>query len=54
MNEDNKFQGIKFIPLISPQVQKSLDEKKVSKVKHYNKIKIRKATPENPIIVRFD
>jgi len=54
MNEDLKFQGIKFTPLISPQVQKTLDEKKVSKVKHYKKIKIRKSTPESPIIVRFD
>jgi len=54
MNQDPKFHDIKFIPLISPQVQKSLDEKKVSKVKYFNKIKIRNATPENPIIVSFD
>jgi hypothetical protein len=54
MNEDPKFHDIKFKPLISPQVQKTLDEKKVSKVKQYKKIKIRTSTPENPIIVRFD
>ena len=54
MNTDPKFHDIKFKPLISPQVQKTLDEKKVSKVKHYKKIKIRTSTPEHPIIVTFD
>lgn len=54
MNEDPKFSGYKFIPLISPQVKKDLDEKKTVKKTHYNKLKIRYSTPDNPVIVYFD
>lgn len=54
MNEDPKFGGINFTPLISPQVKKDLDEKKITKKTYFTKLKIRRATPENPIIVYFD
>ena len=54
MNEDPKFGGIKFIPFISPQVKKDLDDKKITKTNHYYKLAIRRSTPEEPIIVYFD
>lgn len=54
MNNDPKFIGYKFVPFISPQAQKELDEKKVVKTKHLNIIKIRRSTPEDPIILYFD
>jgi len=54
MNNDPKFIGYKFIPFISPQAQKELDEKRVVKTKHLTIIKIRRSTPEDPIILYFD
>lgn len=54
MNNDPKFTGITFIPLISPQVKKELDEKKTTKTTFMYKLKIRHSTPEDPIIVSFD
>jgi len=54
MNNDPKFIGYKFVPFISPQAQKELDEKRVVKTKHLNIIKIRRSTPEDPIILYFD
>jgi hypothetical protein len=54
MNEDPKFIGYKFIPFISPQAQKELDDKKVIKTKSLAILKIRYSTPENPVIVSFD
>ena len=54
MNEDVKTGGIKYVPLISPQVKKDLEQKNnVKKVKNY-KLTIRYATPEQPIILYFD
>jgi len=53
MNDDPKFKGYKFIPLISPQVQKELDDKKISKSCYLNILKVRHSTPENPVIVYF-
>lgn len=54
LKDDVKMCGKKFIPLISPQVQKMLDEKnKIRKIYPY-KLTIRYSTPENPIIVHFE
>jgi phage host-nuclease inhibitor protein Gam len=54
MNDDVKTSGIKFIPLISPQVKKELEEKNnVKAVKTY-KLTIKRATPEQPIVLYFD
>jgi hypothetical protein len=54
MNEDVKTGGIKFTPLISPQVKKDLEEKKnVKQVKNY-KLTIKRATPDQPIVLYFD
>ncbi len=54
MNQDIKTGGIKFTPLISPQVKKELEEKNnVKKVKTY-KLTIKRATEEEPIILYFD
>jgi hypothetical protein len=54
MNDDVKTCGRKFKPLISPQVQKELDEKMAIKGNTLCIMTIRKSTPENPIIVYFD
>jgi len=54
MNEDVKACGRKFIPLISPQVQKELDDKKSVKGNTLYIMTIKRATKENPIIVSFD
>ena len=43
-----------FKPLISPQVQKELEDKSFSKVQHLKILKIRYSTPEDPVIVYFD
>jgi len=54
MNEDIKMGGLRFNPLISPQVKKDLEEKKIVKqVKNY-KLTIRYATEDDPIILNFD
>ena len=55
LNLDISFANKTFKPLISPQVQKTLDEKKIQKqvISSY-KLKIRFATPDNPILVSFD
>jgi hypothetical protein len=54
LKADVKMCGKKFTPLISPQVQKMLDEKnKIRKIYPY-KVTIRHSTPENKIIVYFD
>ncbi len=55
MNEDIKAGGRKFNPLISPQVQKDLNEKKTLKGNNTMYIMtIKRATKDNPIIVSFD
>ena len=54
MNDDMKMNGIKFNPLISPQIQRDLDQKKVMKKNYVIPLTIRFATKENPIIVSFD
>lgn len=54
LKDDVKLQGITFKPYISPQVQKILDDKKINKSVTYSNIKIRHATPEDPIILYFD
>ena len=43
-----------FKPLISPQVQKELADKSFSKFQHLKILKIRRSTPDNPVIVYFD
>jgi len=54
MNLDVKCGGLIFKPLISPQVQKLLDEKKKTKeIKTYS-MTIRHATDAQPIILHFD
>jgi len=54
MNKDVKCGGLSFKPLISPQVQKILDEKKKTKeIKTYS-MTIRYATNDQPIILDFD
>ena len=54
MNQDPKFSNYTFKPLISPQIQKELDEKKSIKKNKTLNFKLRFATKENPIIVTFD
>ena len=56
MNEDIKKGQIKFKPLISPQVQRDLDEKQSIKGKNgaLYIMKIIRATEDNPIILTFD
>lgn len=54
LNDDLNFPGILFKPLISPQVQKTLDDKKICKSNQYNYLKIKYSTPEDPIILYFD
>jgi len=54
MNNDPKFTCYNFIPYISPQVQKVLDEKKAIKKTNYNILTIRRSTPDNPVLVYFD
>ncbi len=54
LKNDMKLQGITFKPYISPQVQKNLDDKKITKSVQYTNIKIRHSTPEDPIIVYFN
>ena len=56
MNEDIKKGQIKFKPLISPQIQRDLDEKQ--SIKGQNGVlyimTIRRATKDKPILVHFD
>lgn len=54
INEDPKMAGLNFKPLISPQVQKDLDQKKKTKKVVNYKLMIRRATEEEPIILYFD
>ena len=54
MNQDPQFKHYKFNALISPQIQMELEEKKVIKNTEIYSLKIRKATPENPIIIDFN
>ena len=54
MNEDIKMNGIKFNPLISPQVKKDLEEKKTMKKNYVIPLTINHATEDNPIILYFD
>jgi len=54
MNKDLKFKDIVFKPLISPQVQKTLDQKRVDGTSFLPILKVRHATPDNKIIVSFD
>jgi len=54
INEDPKMAGLNFKALISPQVQKDLDQKKKTKKVVNYKLMIRRATEEQPIILYFD
>ena len=54
INEDPKMGGLKFKPLISPSVQKELDQKKKTKKVVNYKLTIRRSTPDNEIILYFD
>jgi hypothetical protein len=54
MKGDIKAGGRNFKPLISPQVQKELDEKKSVKGNSLYVLTIRYATEEEPIILTFD
>ena len=51
---DPAFNNISFNPLISPQVQKLIEEKTISKQSRMAILKVRFATAENPIVVVFD
>lgn len=53
LKQDIKMEKV-FVPLISPQVQRELDEKhKIKKVYPY-RLTIRYSTPDNPVILKFD
>ncbi len=54
MNQDPKMGGLNFKPLISPQVQKDLDQKQKTKKLVNFKLTIRYATEDDPIILYFD
>jgi hypothetical protein len=54
MNKDDNIGVDKFIPLISPQLKKILDDKKLMKQKYSPKIVIKRSTPTDPIILTFD
>jgi len=54
LKEDVKFSGKEFKPLISPQVQKELDEKHLIKRVYPYRLTIRYSTPESPILLKFD
>lgn len=54
LNGDTKLNGLRFNPQIPPQIQKMLDDKYVAKKGYFYHMTIRKSTPENPVIVRFD
>ena len=54
MNKDDNIGVDKFIPLISPQLKKILDDKKLMKQKYSPMIIIKRSTPEQPILVTFD
>ena len=54
MNSDPSFTDYKFIPLISPDIQKLLDEKRIIKTIKINKLVIKRAPPGKPFLVRFD
>lgn len=54
LNIDPKFSGMKFVPLVSPQVQKALDDKKTKAVTMMPILGIRRSTKDNPVIVTFD
>jgi hypothetical protein len=53
MNGDVKAAGRTFTPLISPQVQKELDDKKIIKGNTMYIMTIKRATKDNPIIIDF-
>ena len=53
LSDDKQIKN-KFIPLISPKVQKQLNERQSKKIIYSNKLTIRYSTPENPIILTFD
>lgn len=54
MNIDTKFPKKTFVPYLSPQVQKELNDKygKINPVQPI--LTIRRSTPDNPVIVYFD
>tara|TARA_R110000822_G_scaffold291861_1_gene413839 strand:+ start:20 stop:586 length:567 start_codon:yes stop_codon:yes gene_type:complete len=54
INQDPFFANDKFIPLISPQVKRVLEAKLLTKSVRMNCLKIRRGTPECPVIVVFD
>ena len=54
MNQDVKCGGLTFKPLISPKMQKELDEKKKTKeIKNYS-MTVKYATDDSPIVLYFD
>ncbi len=53
LNNDPNIKDI-FKPLISPQVQKELNDKSFSKIEHLKILKIRRGTIDNPITVYFE
>lgn len=54
LKDDVKFSRNSFTPLISPQIQKDLEEKNKIKKIYPAKLLIRYSTPEDPIILVFD
>ena len=54
MNKDVKCGGVQFKALISPKMQKELDEKKKTKeIKNYS-MTVKYATDDSPIVLYFD
>ena len=54
LKDDPAFHTIKFNPIVSDQIQKILNDKKVNKSYQGILLKVKYATPENPIFVSFD
>ena len=54
IKNDPNFVNIKFEAVISPQIQKELEQKIYTKLVHLNILKVRFNTPENPVVVYFD
>tara|TARA_R110000803_G_scaffold623_1_gene2145 strand:+ start:1456 stop:2019 length:564 start_codon:yes stop_codon:yes gene_type:complete len=54
LKDDPQFNTIKFNPVVSPQIQKIINDKKICKSYNGILLKVKHGTPENPILVTFD
>jgi hypothetical protein len=54
MNGDPKVNGLRFNPVIPPNIQKVLDDKAQHSKGLFYHVTIRRSTPEEPIIVYFE